>query len=73
MGEMVNLMMFLTPIKSIGTSLVVQWFRLHASKAGDMGLIPGPGSKSPHATQPKNKIKKLFLITQFKKFYRRGS
>ena len=38
MGEMVNLMMFLTPIKSIGTSLVVQWFRLHASKAGDMGL-----------------------------------
>ena len=60
MGEMVNLMRLLTPIKSIGTSLVVQWFRLHASNAGDMGLIPGPGTKSPHATQPKYKIKKIF-------------
>ena len=56
MGEMVNLMMVLTPVKSTGTSLVVQWFRFQASKAGGMSLIPGPGIKSPHATQPKNKI-----------------
>ena len=27
-------------IKS-GTSLAVQWLRLHASNAGDMGFIPG--------------------------------
>ena len=27
--------------KSLGNSLVVQWLGLHASNAGDMGLIPG--------------------------------
>ena len=27
-----------------GTSLVVQWSRLHASAAGNGGLIPGQGS-----------------------------
>ena len=26
-------------------SLVVQWLRLHASNAGDVGLIPGRGAK----------------------------
>ena len=25
---------------------MVQWLRLHASKAGDLGLIPGQGSRS---------------------------
>ena len=29
-----------------GTSLVVEWLRLHASKAGGAGLIPGWGTKS---------------------------
>ena len=33
------------------TSLVVQWLRLHASNAGGVGLIPGRGTKIPHATQ----------------------
>ena len=33
-----------------GTSLVVQWLSLQASTAGDMGLIPGQGTKIPHAT-----------------------
>ena len=28
-----------------GTSQVVQWLRLHASTAGDTGLIPGWGTK----------------------------
>ena len=28
-----------------GTSLVVQWLRLHASKVGGMGLIPDQGTK----------------------------
>ena len=41
---------------SPGTSLVVQWLRLHASNAGGPGLIPGQGTRShmlqlkiPHA------------------------
>ena len=33
-----------------GTSLVVQWLRLHASTAGAMGLTPGQEAKIPHAT-----------------------
>ena len=44
-----------------GTTLVVQWVRLHAPNAGDLGLIPGRGtrshmhaaSKSPHAATKK--------------------
>ena len=32
-----------------GTSLVVQWLRLHASNAEGMGSIPGWGTKIPHA------------------------
>ena len=36
-----------------GTSLVVQWLRLHGSNAGGAGLIPGQGTKIPHAVQPK--------------------
>ena len=31
--------------KNLGTSLVVQWLRLHASSAGAPGLIPGQGTK----------------------------
>ena len=34
-----------------GTSLVVQWVRLHASSAGGAGLIPGWGPKIPHTAQ----------------------
>ena len=40
-----------------GTSLAVQWLRLHASTAGGVGSIPGPGTKIPH-TVPKKKKKK---------------
>ena len=32
--------------KKPGTSLVVQWLRLHAPNAGDLGLIPGQGTRS---------------------------
>ena len=32
-----------------GASLMVQWLRLHPSIAGDTGLIPGLGTKIPHA------------------------
>ena len=33
----------------MGTSLVGQWLRLHASTAGSAGSIPGQGTKIPHA------------------------
>ena len=32
--------------KVFGESLVVQWLRLHAPNAGDLGLTPGQGSRS---------------------------
>ena len=39
--------------KYIGTSLVVQWLRLHAPNAGELGLIPGQGTRS-HMLQLKS-------------------
>ena len=42
-----------------GTSLVVQWVRLCTPNAGGRGLIPGWGTKIPHAAwsgQKKNAI-----------------
>ena len=33
----------------LGTSLVVQWLRLHAPNAGGLGSIPGQGTKIPFA------------------------
>ena len=32
-------------------------FRLHASTAGEMNLIPGQGTKIPHAMWPKKKTR----------------
>jgi len=29
----------------------IQWLRLYASSAGDVGLTPGQGTKIPHAAQ----------------------
>ena len=40
-----------------GTSLAVQWLRLHASNAGDAGSIPGLGTKILHTTQHGQKKK----------------
>ena len=37
---------------SPGTSLAVQGLRLPASTAGGTGLIPGQGTKIPHAAWP---------------------
>ena len=44
----------------MGTSLVVQWLRLHASTAGGTGSIPGGATKIPHAWRcgKKKKTKK---------------
>ena len=44
---------------SLRTSLVVQWLRLCASNAGYAGLIPGQGTKIPHAVWQKKKKKLL--------------
>ena len=54
----------------LGTSQAVQWLRLHASNAGGMGLIPGQGTKIPHATGWGQKIKlkkKIGKLVVFKK------
>ena len=45
----------LSPIR---TSLVVQWLRLCASMAGGTGLIPGWGTKIPHAAWHSQKKKR---------------
>ena len=45
-----------------GTSLAVQWFRFHAPNAGDMGSIPGWGTKIQYATQHGQKKDKLEYI-----------
>ena len=53
----------------VGTCLVVQWLRLHASNAGGLSLIPGQGNRS-HMPQLKEaachnfKIKKKILYPQ---------
>ena len=46
----------MTEIRSAqdGTSLVVQWPKLHTRNAGDLGSIPGQGTKLLHA-QPEPK------------------
>ena len=50
---------------------MVQWLiRLHTSNAGGMGLIPGQGTKIPHATGWGQKIKlkkKIGKLVVFKK------
>ena len=52
----------------LGTSLAFQWLRLCASNARSLGLIPGWGTKIPHAVQCSQKIK-----TKKKKARRRCS
>ena len=43
-----------------GASLVVQWLRLHPSIAGGTGLIPGLGTKIPHAAWYGQKNKRTY-------------
>ena len=49
-----------------GTSLVVQWLRIHAPNAGGTGSVPGWGIKIPHAAQHGQKI----IITKQKQIHR---
>ena len=74
----IRLNLSLPCMKSIrGTSLVVQWLRLCAPNAGDLGSIPGQGTRvhmlqtMPHVTMKNwhNQINKNFLILK-KKFIR---
>ena len=41
-----------------GTSLVIQWFRLHAASARGEGSLSGEGTKIPHGLWHDQKIKK---------------
>ena len=48
--------------KVAGTSLVVQWLRLHVPNAGGLGFIPGWGTKIPHsATKDPECLNKDFV------------
>ena len=40
-----SLYLQVSPSIKKGSFLVVQWLRLHAPNAGDVGLIPGQGTK----------------------------
>ena len=45
-------------MRNAGTSLAVQWLRLHASKAGYTASIFGQGTKIPYVMVQKKKKKK---------------
>ena len=51
--------------QKIGTSLAVQWLKLHASTAGGTGSIPGQGTVIPNATWQPKKIKTENKIETF--------
>ena len=48
--------------KILGLPLWVQWLRFCASNAGGMGLIPGGGTKIPHAAWY-GQLKKNYIST----------
>ena len=51
----------------LGTSLVVQWLRLHAPNAESLGSILGWGTKIPHATGMGYKNKKALCLLSHNK------
>ena len=54
--------------KLVGTSLLVQWLRLHAPNAGDQGSVSGQGTRSRmlqlRARMPQLKIPQASTKTQ---------
>ena len=52
------------PLKNAAaeTALVVHWLRFCAANAGDSGLIPGQGTKIPHALRRGQKMKKKIKV-----------
>ena len=54
-NQLVTLIYTLKKKKWAGTSLVVQWLRIHlAMKGRDMGSIPGQGTKISYASEQLN-------------------
>ena len=53
-----------------GTALVVQWLRLHASTAWDVGSIPGGGTKLPydmwHGQKKRPLVFRIAIVRDFK-------
>ena len=47
-----------------GTSVAIQWLRLHVPNAGGTGLIPGQGTEIPHQELKSSKEKLQKLINQ---------
>ena len=57
----------------LGTSLAVQWLKLHLSMQGGEGSIPGQGVKIPHALGPKSQnIKQKQYCNKFNKDFKNG-
>ena len=56
--------------ENLGTSLVVQWLRLHVSKPGGYGSIPGWGTNFPHALWRGKGKKKIGLPSRITKINR---
>ena len=56
-----NSVFFLFKKADYGTSLAVQWLRLHARNAGTAGSIPGRGTKIPRATRRSQKVKRTII------------
>ena len=50
---------------NMGTSLAIQWLRLHASNSGGIDLSPGQATKIPHVMQCSQK--KRFIWSNFLK------
>ena len=48
----------------MGTSLAVQWLRLHTPNAGGTGSIPGQGTKIPRVAQCGLKKKELYKVVR---------
>ena len=48
---------YVNEVLNLGTSLVVQWLKLHISTVGGTGLIPDHGTKILHATWHSQKNK----------------
>ena len=52
-------------IKTQGFPLAIQWLRLHSSNTGVTDLIPGQGTKIPHAMQFSPPKKEFKIKTQY--------
>ena len=58
----------------MGSSLAVQWLRLHVSNAAGVGSIPGQGTKIPHTVGcgQKRRNHQQYLEMGYLRFYTYG-